>query len=52
MSAETTYYARIPKLTWEWIAVSAVVADDVWKQYPTASDVVHWSVYEEQEDSA
>ena len=50
MSAETTYYARIPKLIWEWVAVSAVVAEDVWQQYPTASDVLHWSQYEKDDE--
>lgn len=50
VSANTVYYARIPKLTWEWIEVSALVAEDVWEKYPTASDVLHWTQYEELED--
>jgi len=28
MSANTTYYARVPRITWEWIEVSALVAAD------------------------
>lgn len=51
MSANTVYYARIPKLVWEWIEVSALVAEDVWQQYPTASDVLHWTEYEKEEQN-
>lgn len=50
MSANTTYYARIPKLTWDWIEVDALTASDVWEKYPTASDVLHWTEYEEMEN--
>ena len=47
MSANTTYYARIPKLMWEWVEVNALVGADVWEKYPTASDVLHWTEYED-----
>jgi hypothetical protein len=47
MSANTTYYARVPRITWEWIEVSALVADDVREQYPDAIEVLHWTEYEE-----
>ena len=52
MSANTTYYARIPKLVWEWIEVNALVGADVWEKYPAASDVLHWTEYEEMERKA
>ena len=48
MSANTTYYAKVPKITYEWIQVSALVADDVREQYPDAIEVLHWSQYEEE----
>jgi hypothetical protein len=41
MSANTTYYARVPRITWEWIEVSALVAADVREQYPNATEVLH-----------
>ena len=47
MSANTTYYARVPRITWEWIEVSALVAADVRERYPTATEVLHWTEYEE-----
>lgn len=50
MSANTTYYAKVPKITYEWIQVSALVADDVREQYPDAIEVLHWSQYEEEVD--
>ena len=50
MSANTTYYARIPYLTWKWIEVDALVAEDVWERHPMASDVLHWSEYEAQQN--
>lgn len=48
MSANTTYYARVPKITYEWIEVSALVAADVREQYPDAIEVLHWTEYEDE----
>lgn len=50
MSADTQYYAKIPFLTWKWIEVPAITADDVWEKYPTAAEVLHWSQYENREE--
>ena len=47
MSANTVYYAKIPKLMWVWVEESALVAADVWEKYPAASEVLHWTQYEE-----
>lgn len=51
MGANTTYYARIPYLTWKWVEVNALVAQDVWEKYPMASDVLHQSEYENRTDN-
>lgn len=51
MSANTVYYAKIPILKWEWIEISALTASDVWEQYPTAMDVLHWKQYEDLQEN-
>lgn len=47
MGANTTYYALIPKLKYEWVEVSAVTASDVWEDYPSAQQVLHWTEFDE-----
>ena len=47
MSANTTYYVKVPKLLWQWIEVDALVAADVWEKHPQAMEVLHWTEYED-----
>lgn len=50
MGAATKYYVKLPKLVFVWEEVSAVTASEVWEEYPTAAEVLHWSEYEELSD--
>lgn len=47
MSANTTYYAKIPKIIYEWVEISALTSKDVLDKYPNALEVLHWTEYEE-----
>lgn len=46
MGANTTYYVKVPLVTYEWREVSALTAQDAKEQYPNAIEVKHWSEYE------
>ena len=50
MSANTTYYILVPKLTLEWEKVSGLTKESVWEVHPTAVNVLHWSEYEREEN--
>jgi hypothetical protein len=50
MSADTKYYAKIPFLTWKWVEVPAVTAEEVWEKHPLAMEVLHHSEYENRAD--
>lgn len=50
MSAETTYYVELPVISYTWIKVSAITADNVKEKYPDARAVLHWSQVETDED--
>ena len=50
MSAETTYYVEIPIISYNWIKVSAITADDAREKYPDAREILHWSQVEREED--
>lgn len=39
MGAETTYYVKVPVVTYEWKEVSAVTKDEALKQIPHGVDV-------------
>lgn len=47
MGAETTYYAKVPKVFYEWIEVSALTSSDVRKDYPEAIEILHWTEFNE-----
>ena len=47
MSANTTYYAKVPKVFYEWIEVSALTSADVKQEYPEAIEILHWTEFEE-----
>lgn len=49
MGANTTYYARVPKVFWEWIQVSALDSEAVLDQHPDATEVLHWTQFEKEE---
>lgn len=50
MSADTTFYAKIPITEYVWVKAYGVTSDDVLRLYPTAVEVKHWSEYEEDSD--
>ena len=47
MSANTTYYVKVPRVFYEWVEVSAVTMDDVTHDYPEAIQILHWTEFEE-----
>jgi len=51
MSAETTYYVKVPVVHFEWIKVQAVTGDEAMQKYPNAVEVLHWSQVELEDDT-
>jgi len=51
MSAETTYYVKVPVVHYEWIKVQAITADEALLKHPTGVDVLHWSQVEIEDDT-
>ena len=51
MSANTIYYAKVPKVFYEWIEVSAVTRSDVRHDYPEAIEILHWTEFNEMTES-
>ena len=50
MSAETTYYVEVPVLSYTWVKVMAITADDAREKYPNAREILHWSQVELEAD--
>ena len=51
MSADTSWYVKVPVVSYEWIQVSAITRSDVRREYPEALEILHWMEYEEQEEA-
>lgn len=48
MSADTTFYVKIPVTTYDWVKAYGITSDDILRLYPNAVEVKHWSEFEEE----
>lgn len=50
MGANTTWYVKVPVISYEWKEVSALTKSAVYEDYPNAIEILHWTDFEELQD--